>query len=156
MEKYNYDKIDELIEKAYWLIDIFPEQVKADSEGQFFPIEQYFLKHSNIERVYQKFINILLKLNCYYDFQVSYIVEDGWIKNPPPETLTQWIFQCISHECGKREYMNIIIESENSMMIVNGDDLYMALYNPSNKLKSLVETFAGAEGLFVWKPCLLP
>lgn len=47
--------------------------------------------------------------------------------------------------------MNILIESENAMIIVNGDDIYMSLYNPNDKLMDLIEKLAVAEGLFVWK-----
>jgi hypothetical protein len=32
MEKYT---IDELLQKPYWIIDILPRQVPADSKGQY-------------------------------------------------------------------------------------------------------------------------
>jgi hypothetical protein len=47
--------------------------------------------------------------------------------------------------------MNILIESENAMLTVNVDDLYMVIYNPNDKLMDLIEKLALAEGLFVWK-----
>lgn len=37
------------------------------------------------------------------------------------------------------------------MITVNGDYLYMSLYNPNDQLMNLIEKLAGAEGLFVWK-----
>ena len=51
----------------------------------------------------------------------------------------------------EKDYINILIESENTMIAVSGDDLYMSIYNPNDKLMDLIEKLAGAEGLFVWE-----
>ena len=56
-------------------------------------------------------------------------------------------------ECaeGEKDYMNILLEEGESMVIVNGDDLYLSLYGPSEELLELVRALAGAAGLFLWK-----
>ena len=36
--------INELLETQCYIIDLLPEQVPADSKGQFFKVEGYFLK----------------------------------------------------------------------------------------------------------------
>lgn len=38
--------IEELLEKPYWIIDILPKQVPKDSPGQYFAVEDFFLKKS--------------------------------------------------------------------------------------------------------------
>ena len=40
--------IDELLNLPYWLIDFLPYRVPADSSGQFFAIEDYYLKSTQI------------------------------------------------------------------------------------------------------------
>ena len=40
--------IEEYLEKPYWVIDILPKQVPADSRGQYFEIEEYYLEHHMI------------------------------------------------------------------------------------------------------------
>ena len=141
-----YDKIDELLNTTCYVIDVLPKSVKKDDEGQYFVVEEYYLKQAELKKLYWKFIDILLKLNCYYDFQVNF--QEEWSKNPLPKTLIEWIFQCIEV---KKNYINILIESQNAMITVNGDYLYMSLYNPNDQLINLIEKLAGAEGLFVWK-----
>ena len=42
------DLAGELLEGPYDLIDILPIQVPADSEGQYFKIDRYFLSKDNI------------------------------------------------------------------------------------------------------------
>ncbi len=37
------------------------------------------------------------------------------------------------------------------MIILNGDDLYMMLYNPDDELKALVKELAHSEGLFFYE-----
>ena len=70
--------IESLLEKPYWLIDVLPKQVPAGSAGQYFKAERYLL--SWLDEISWKFARILIRLNCYYDLQVS---TDGetWILN---------------------------------------------------------------------------
>ena len=46
----------------------------ADSRGQFFTIEQYFLNDEQTERRCRQFCNILMKLNCYEDIAVCGLI----------------------------------------------------------------------------------
>ncbi len=38
------DRMDELLEQPYWIVDILPKRVPKDSLGQYFTIEDFFLK----------------------------------------------------------------------------------------------------------------
>ena len=66
------DRLESLLERQYWVIDMLPKQVPADSEGQYFKIEQYYLESPRKEIICEKYTNILIKLNCYYDFDISF------------------------------------------------------------------------------------
>ena len=63
------DLIENLLSKPYWLIDVLPKQVPAGSAGQYFKAERYFL--SWFDEISRKFARVLIRLNCYYDLQVS-------------------------------------------------------------------------------------
>ncbi len=65
------NNVDELLQKPYRVIDILPEQVPRESKGQFFEIESYFLEKNNLTSIKQKHINMLLKLNCYYQVSID-------------------------------------------------------------------------------------
>ena len=80
--------IDNYLEKPYWVVDILPKQVPADSRGQFFTIEQYFLSDEQTERRCRQFCNILMKLNCYEDIAVCGLSEE-WVVNPNPVDVEQ-------------------------------------------------------------------
>ncbi len=64
------EKIDDYLNKPYWVIDLLPEQVPTNSRGQYFKIEQYFLQASQMDILCRKFAHILMKLNCYDDMEV--------------------------------------------------------------------------------------
>ena len=87
--------IEEYLNNPYWVIDILPKQVPADGKGQYFRIEKFFLEHPQIDNIYMKFTNILLKLNCYEDINVSYDGED-WITNPAPHELEAALLKCMA------------------------------------------------------------
>ncbi len=72
--------IEELLEKPYWIIDILPKQVPKDSPGQYFAVEDFFLKEE-LSEIKKKHINVVLKLNCYMDITID---DD---MNPSPEQI---------------------------------------------------------------------
>ena len=138
--------IEEYLERPYWVIDILPKQVPADSKGQYFRIEKYFLEHPQIDVIYRKFINILLKLNCYEDIDVS---GDGdeWITNPAPQELEAALLKCMAD----KQMFYIILKSADVLITVSGDDTYMTIYNPTEEVLELIGSLTGSEGLFMWK-----
>ena len=139
--------IEEYLNNPYWVIDILPKQVPADGKGQYFRIEKFFLEHPQIDNIYRKFTNILLKLNCYEDINVSYDGED-WITNPAPHELEAALLKCMAD----KQMFYIILKSANVLITVSGDDTYMTVYNPTEEMTEFIGSLAGSEGLFMWKP----
>lgn len=129
--------IDELLQTPYWIIDILPMQVRADSPGQYFAVERYFLSEGQRSTIKQKHINLVLKLNCYRDISI----EDEGSVNPPPERIADEM---------KNRYLCILMG--NSMIISEPDDTYLTVYNPDEELLELIKTIVPSEGLYVWRP----
>ena len=133
--------MEELLNKPYWVIDFLPRQVPAKGGGQFFAVEEYYLR-SPMRR---GFAEILLKLNCYYDIEVCEPETEKWQKNPPPEALFSWIADNEKDLC-------VLLPAENALITANRDDLYMTVYGPSEELLQLLRSLAAASGLFLWQP----
>ena len=128
------DRIEELLNKPYWIVDILPKQVPKDSPGQYFTIENYFLK-GQLAEIKQKHINVILKLNCYLDLSL-----DGEL-NPSPDRTAAIMME---------KYVYIMISE--SMILSEPDDTHLTIFNPDESLLELVRPIALAEGMFVWKP----
>ena len=128
------DRIEELLQAPYWIIDILPMQVPKDSPGQYFAVEDYFLKEQLAE-IKRKHINVILKLNCYMDISIE---EES---NPAPEKIAAVM---------KDRYIYILIG--NSVILSEPDDAHMTVFNPDEQLLELIRTISTAEGLFVWEP----
>ena len=137
--------IEEYLNKPYCVIDILPRPVPADSRGQYFKIEKYFLEHPQIDIIYKKFTNILLKLNCYEDIEVSHN-GDEWITNPDPHELEAALLGSMAD----KQMLYIILKSADVMITVSGDDTYMTLYNPTEETIEMIGPMAISEGLFIW------
>lgn len=129
------NNVDELLQKPYWVIDILPEQVPRESKGQFFEIESYFLEKNNLTSIKQKHINMLLKLNCYYQISI-----DGDV-NPSPERIVKAVME-----------RSVQIRADEAMILSEPDELHMTVYNPDEKMVKLILAISSGEGLFVWKP----
>lgn len=135
--------VDDYLEKPYWLIDILPKQVPANSRGQYFKIERYWLQQPQFGSICRKFANLLIKLNCYYEVSVADASGAASV-GLQPESIEKMLTG------GDAVYM--VMDSENAMFSFNGDDHYMTLYNPSKELLEFVSLLASSEGLLVWKP----
>ena len=135
--------IDDYLEKPYWIIDILPKQVPANSQGQYFKIERFFLKEPHFGVICQKFSNLLIKVNCFYGISL-FNAHEEWVMNPQPESILESL--------SARETVFVVLKSEDAMIGFNGDDHYMTLYNPDENLLEMIRSLANSEGLFVWKP----
>ena len=127
--------IEELLEMRYWIIDILPKQVPKDSPGQYFAVEEYFLKEPRISAIKRKHVSVILKLNCYRDISL----DDETAVNPSPEAIS---------EAMRGRY--VCIRVDDSMIVSEPDCTYMTLYNPDEQLLGLITALAKGEGLFVW------
>lgn len=142
--------IDDYLEMPYWIIDILPRRVSVEDGGSYFKVEEYYLKHPEESQLRQKFCNILLKLNCYYDILVCHDTE-SWQKNPKPADLVRMVTMCISEERTDSCPLYILIPATDTMIGINGDDTYMTLYHPTEELLQLLRLLVTAEGLFLWQ-----
>ena len=140
--------IEELLEQPYYIMDILPMQVPADSGGQYFKVEQYYLK--DIERLSHQYAHVLLKLNCYYDLAFSHDAEH-WQPNPEPEEIVQMVNACLSEEPSEA-CLYITLAEESMLLTLQRDTTHMTLYNPTDELLRLYGQLASSEGLFVWSP----
>ena len=134
--------IEELLEKPYWVIDILPKQVPADSPGRFFAVEQLLLAHPQVEALRARKLSVLLKLYCYHDLRISTDYGETWTENPDPGELSS----ALDSE------LYLLLPDEEALITADPGDIYMTLYNPSDDLLALVRQLAESEGLFVWQP----
>ncbi|OUO27526.1 hypothetical protein [Eubacterium sp. An3] len=138
--------IEKLIKKTVYVVDPLPEKVPKKSRGQYFEVEYFWHESGEAEKICRKFERIILKLNCYYDMDVKF--KGKCTKNPSPKKMQSWIRKCVS---GKKDYMNILLNDGEAMIILNEDDTILSVYNPNETLLALLEKLAAAEGLFVRK-----
>ncbi|MCR5782964.1 MAG: hypothetical protein K6G90_09560 [Clostridia bacterium] len=127
------DRIEELLNKPCWIIDILPARVPENGLGRYFAVEDYFLKEQ-LEEIKRKHINVILKLNCYADVEI-----DGRV-NPLPDEIARAM---------RGRYVYIMIG--DSMILSEPDDTHMTLFSPDERLLCLVRSIASAEGLFIWE-----
>ena len=126
---------EELLQEEYWIIDILPKQVPADSPGRYFAGEDYFLTEPRRTAIKQKHVNLILKLNCYRKI----ILDDA--VGPSPE---------VTEEAMLSRYVSIRID--DSLITSAPDETYLTLFHPDEELLKLVRAIAAGEGLYVWQP----
>ena len=139
------ERVERLLEAAFMVIDPLPRQVPAGSEGQYFAVEDFWLREPQIGALRRKFCSLLLKLNCYFDLDVLLLGREGFARNPAPEELLSWIADPDSS-------LNILLPSQDSLITLFSGDVCMTVYHPSDAMLKLLQSLAAAEGLFLWQP----
>ena len=136
--------IEKLLSEPYWIVDILPKQVPANAGGQYFTIEKYFLSPPHIDAIHHKFVNVILKLNCYDDILVFQVNNESWVENPAPDNLERIVLE--------RKPLFVILKQSQTMLSITGDDHNMTVYGPNDETLALMSTIASSEGLYIWKP----
>lgn len=129
-----------------YVVDFLPEQVPEGSRGQFFAVEAYYLQVTENWSIYDAFLRILLKLNCYYDFDVQ--GKKRLKHNPDPEKLERWV---LALSDGERERLTIFLNGGKSLLELQRNSLCMGVFCPDEHLKGLLARLAAAEGLYFWQ-----
>ncbi len=133
-----------LLEKPCWIMDILPEKVGRDAEGQFFDVECFFLNNGRRFGRKERLEGVILKLMCYYQTSILW---DGWICRPSPEVIDEAIGKIVDDGSG---VLHVLFPKEQTLLVLDGDSLNLAVYNPSKEFKALGEKIAWSEGLF-WR-----
>ena len=136
-------RIDRLIEKPAWVVDFLPRQVPADSPGQFFAVEAFWMDGPEMRDLYRRFLRIFLKLNCYCEFDIRH--GGCWSHAPSPEALSQAVMRCART---KRDYLAILADGDRALLYLDGGDLYFSVYGPDEGLRGMIAQLAASEGLF--------
>lgn len=136
--------IEHLLTKPYWIIDILPKQVPANSGGQYFTIEKYFLSPPHVDAIYHRFANVLLKLNCYVDIIVFKVNGETWVENPAPDDLKLMVLE--------RKPLFVVLKQSQAILSITGDDHNMTVYGADEETLQFLSTITASEGLYVWKP----
>ena len=129
--------IEELLETPYWIVDVLPEQVKADSPGQYFAIERYYRAEPRITEIRKRYADLVLKLNCYRDIQLDGEEE----RNPPPERIAEAVLT-----------RRVCLRTGDALIVSEPDELYLTVYDPDEALLRLLKKLCAGEGLHLWQP----
>jgi len=141
------DMMGNLLEGPCWIVDILPEQVPADADGQYFAVERYFRQPERIIPLRRRYAEILLRLNCYFDMSVSFDTCGSWETNPDPESFADRVANLSGND-----FLRAVFAEQNAMIDYDHNDTYMTVYDPQSALLEKIRAFAAAEGLFLWSP----
>ena len=139
--------IEDYLETPYWVIDLLPRQVPAQSRGQYFRIDEHYRRHPQIDALYRRFADILLKLNCYEDLAFS-TDGDTWETNPLPAQIEEMVRQRLSD----KDMLYVLLPAVETLITLSADDTCMTICNLSAETLELLAPLVASEGLFLWKP----
>lgn len=135
------DRIEALLRRRAYLIDIFPKTVPPKADGRYFAAEKLFRRRA--DDFARRLADIVLKLYCYYDIVV---VSEGYSSEAPE---AERLAELIEGRSGGR--VDILFPELDSLIAIDPEDLYAVVYDPTEELKELTAALAASEGLFFYE-----
>lgn len=150
-----YEKLNLLYNEEYRIIDFLPKRVDADAGSFYEEVEQYFLRDRQLQEFCGKTIAVVLKLLCYYSFDI-YIQDcpfvakkkEGWLKDKRCDTVVKLIRKVIMKKKGQ---IDILLHRENAIVSITGGLMSIAVYHESESLKRMIDRMAETEGFYCWQ-----
>lgn len=138
--------LEQIMEKPYRIVDILPRRVPAERGEQYFRAEKVFLSEARIRELHERYLNLLLKLSCYEDIRISFDFGDHWEMNPAFESLQKRMVS------GKAPWtLYAVFGSDDMMAVLNSEDTYLTIFNPTDDFPGVFGQLVQAEGLFLWE-----
>ena len=81
--------------------------------------------------------------------QIQYWIIDILPEQVPEDSTGQY-FSVEKYYLAPERFLNILLD--DAMILSEPDDTHMTIFNPDEKLLTLVKAIAAGEGLFVWQP----
>lgn len=76
-----------------------------------------------------------------------------WEENPSPKRLERLVGKCTG---SRKDYLNILIDQGRAMAILNGDDLYLSVYDPVSGCGSFLDSWQPLRGSSSGNPSPTP
>lgn len=137
--------IEKLLQKQCYIIDFLPKQVPANSNGQFFRIENYLLNNCEEFGFGKRFICVILKLMCYYCVTIGF---GESVEQVSPEKITEIVKTIMQNHSGTLE---LFFPEKDTLLILECDCMNLSVYNPDIEMQELLREIAVSEGLFFRK-----
>ena len=131
----------DLLEGPYYLADILPRQVPKDSKGQYFAVDRYFRAPGRYQALRTRFLEILLRLNCFFDMEVTFDSCETWERNPDPEKL-------VERAAETDRFVRFLFIAGETMIDLDTMDTYMTVYSKKPEILAMIRELVTASGLF--------
>jgi len=137
-------QLDMLLNMPYYVIDFLPRRVVKSNSDFFFEAEKYFSEGAELKSSAQKFVHIILKTLCYFEFMVY---ENQWLENLECSDLAMRITNIVTNQ---RETLNILLKQQNTLIQITGGVLNITVFHCSKEVEEIMKPLASSEGLFWW------
>lgn len=140
-----FKRLDCILKKPCYVIDFLPQRVEKAANRHFFDVEYYLLNSQKRFEMKNKYVNIILKMMCYYHASILW---NGWNHNPKPEDINNAVSEIMENHSGT---LNILFSEEDVLLVFEWNCLNLTVYNLSENMKEITEKIALSEGFFCWK-----
>lgn len=124
------------------IADILPERVPRDAPGQAFAVYRYYQQPERLSRLYRRFAEILLRLNCYEEMAASFDNCETWERDPEPEGFADRLAGM------DRGFMRAIFPARRTMIEIDAGETRMTVNSLDAEWLDRVGALCSAEGLF--------
>lgn len=139
--------IERLRKDEAWLIDILPGQMPDAQMDRNAAIANEYAQESVREPLYEQFADVLQAISEHYETVLQVLPENSFTHHPSRHMLTD-----IVQKHWGTGTLRLFLPAENSLFVLNGDDLCIAVYRPTKEQLSVLRPILSEKGLFIRQP----
>lgn len=140
-------QVESLLSSEYHVIDFLPMRVDIQESSFYFDAEQFFLKEKELKGIAKSFVRIVLKLLCYFPFEI-YTGEYEWQPEARCNEIAKWIRTIVAGRSGE---MGILFPKEDTFLLIQGGSLGMTVFHCSERIENVLAPLVWSEGFFWWE-----
>lgn len=135
----------ELLEGPFWVADLLPRRVPPEAADRYFAVERYFRQPARQAELHRRQAELLLRLNCYAEMDVSFDGCETWARDPEPEAFVRRL-----EALAGNDFLRAVFPAWALMIDVEPGDSWMTVYCRAGTPPELFRNLAAAAGLFLW------
>lgn len=140
-------EVERLLEDDYWIIDVFPAQISESKADEYFATERSYRQSDRLTALFQRYAAILCLLSEQYRTALYCLPENQWTRSPDRATIERAVAAHVQRGC-----VQLLLPDEHALLMLNGDELHMTVFHPSEAILSALQKAAAEQAVYLWQP----
>ena len=138
--------VERLLEDDYWIIDILPSQIPIEKQAEYRALTDEYFESGKVAQLHRRYADILTMINSRFKTAMLCMPEDEWTISPDDVAVKDAVIHHTEQGC-----VDLLLTEEETLISLQAEDLYIAVYHPTEEILSLLRQAVSESGFYIWQ-----